>query len=42
MACAIGRVDPSLAMRRIWGYLVALIVGLAVVAAVPWVSTAFL
>jgi tripartite ATP-independent transporter DctM subunit len=42
MACAIGRVDPSLAMRRIWGYLAALIVGLALVAAVPWVSTAFL
>lgn len=42
MACAIGRVDPSLAMRRIWSYLGALIVGLAVVAAVPWVSTAFL
>ncbi|WOD14748.1 TRAP transporter large permease subunit [Paraburkholderia kirstenboschensis] len=42
MACAIGRVDPSLAMRRIWGYLAALIVGLALVAAVPSVSTAFL
>jgi tripartite ATP-independent transporter DctM subunit len=42
MACAIGRVDPSLAMRRIWGYLAALIVGLALVATVPWVSTAFL
>jgi tripartite ATP-independent transporter DctM subunit len=42
MACAIGRVDPSLAMRRIWGYLGALIVGLAVVAAVPSVSTVFL
>lgn len=42
MACAIGRVDPSLAMRRVWGYLAALIVGLAVVTAVPWVSTAFL
>ncbi|MFM0052501.1 TRAP transporter large permease subunit [Caballeronia grimmiae] len=42
MACAIGRVEPSLAMRRIWGYLAALIVGLAVVAAVPAVSTAFL
>jgi tripartite ATP-independent transporter DctM subunit len=42
MACAIGKVDPSLAMRRIWGYLAALIVGLLVVAAVPWVSTGFL
>ncbi len=41
-ACAIGRVSPDAAMRRIWPYLAALVVGLVVVAAVPWFSTGFL
>jgi len=41
-AAAIGRVDPSAAMRPIWAYLAALIVGLAVLAAAPWISTGFL
>ncbi len=41
-ACAIGRVSPDAAMRRIWPYLGALIVGLALVAAIPWLSTGFL
>lgn len=41
-ACAIGRVDPSEAMKPIVPYLVALFVGVAVVAAVPWFSTALL
>ena len=41
-ACAIGRVSPDAAMRRIWPYMGALIVGLALVAAVPWFSTGFL
>jgi tripartite ATP-independent transporter DctM subunit len=41
-ACAIGRVDPADGMRPIWGYMLALIVGTAVVAAVPWISTGFL
>jgi len=41
-AAAIGRVDPSAALRPIWAYLLALIVGLAVLAAVPWLSTGFL
>ena len=34
-ACAIGRVDPAEGMRPIWGYLLALMVGLIVVAIVP-------
>jgi TRAP-type C4-dicarboxylate transport system permease large subunit len=38
-ACAIGRVSPDAAMRRIWPYLPA---GLIVVAAVPWFSIGFL
>ncbi|WP_022724548.1 TRAP transporter large permease subunit [Rhodopseudomonas sp. B29] len=41
-ACAIGRVDPADGMRPIWGYLLALIIGLIVVAAVPWISIGFL
>jgi tripartite ATP-independent transporter DctM subunit len=41
-ACAIGKVDPVEGMRPIWGYLVALVIGLIAVAAVPWFSTGFL
>lgn len=41
-ACAIGRVSPDAAMRRIWPYLLAVLVGLIVVAAVPWFSVGFL
>ncbi|MGA7809592.1 TRAP transporter large permease subunit [Bradyrhizobium sp.] len=41
-ACSIGRVDPTAGMRRIWSYLAALVVGLLVVAFVPWISTGFL
>ncbi|PSC03364.1 ABC transporter permease [Alsobacter soli] len=41
-ACAIGRVSPDEGMRPIWGYLIALIIGLIVVAAVPWISIGFL
>lgn len=41
-ACAIGRVDPDEGLRRIWGYLAALFVGLVVVAIFPWFSIGFL
>ena len=41
-ACAIGRVDPTAGMRPIWGYMLALIIGTIVVAAVPWISIGFL
>jgi tripartite ATP-independent transporter DctM subunit len=41
-ACAIGRVQPDEGMRPIIGYLLALVVGLIIVAAVPWISTGFL
>ena len=41
-ACAIGRVSPDAAMRRIWPYLLAVLAGLIVVAAVPWLSVGFL
>ena len=41
-ACAIGRVDPREGMKPILGYVLALLLGLAVVTAVPWISTGFL
>ncbi|WP_346294697.1 TRAP transporter large permease subunit [Rhodopseudomonas sp. P1] len=41
-ACAIGRVDPAEGMRPIWGYMLALLIGLIVVAAIPWISIGFL
>jgi tripartite ATP-independent transporter DctM subunit len=41
-ACAIARVSPDTAMRRIWPYLLAVLAGLLLVAAVPWFSTGFL
>ncbi len=41
-ACAIGRVDPKDGMRPIVGYVLALLAGLALVAALPAISTCFL
>jgi len=41
-ACAIGRVDPAQGIRPIWGYLLALLAGLAIVATFPWISIGFL
>jgi TRAP-type C4-dicarboxylate transport system permease large subunit len=41
-ACAIGRISPDKAMKRIWPYMVALLVGLVALAAIPWLSTGFL
>ncbi|MBI5129694.1 MAG: TRAP transporter large permease subunit [Rhodopseudomonas palustris] len=41
-ACAIGRVDPAEGVRPIWGYMLALLIGLIIVAAVPWISIGFL
>ncbi|WP_409241987.1 TRAP transporter large permease [Curvibacter microcysteis] len=40
-ACAISRVSPSAGMRPILGYLLALLIGTIVVAAVPGLSTGF-
>jgi TRAP-type C4-dicarboxylate transport system permease large subunit len=42
IACAIGKVPPSDAMSAMWPYLGALVAGLLLVAAVPWISTGFL
>ncbi|MBV1702518.1 MAG: TRAP transporter large permease subunit [Hyphomicrobiales bacterium] len=41
-ACAISKIDPSEGIRPIWGYMVALLAGLALIAAVPWFSIGFL
>jgi tripartite ATP-independent transporter DctM subunit len=42
IACAIGKVPPSEAVHAMWPYLGALVVGLLLVAAVPWLSIGFL
>jgi tripartite ATP-independent transporter DctM subunit len=41
-ACAISKIGPDEGLKHIGGYIAALFVGLAVVAAVPWFSTGFL
>jgi tripartite ATP-independent transporter DctM subunit len=41
-ACAIGRISPDDALWRIWPYIGALVVALAIVAAIPWLSIGFL
>lgn len=42
VACAIGHCNPDEGMRYIWRYLLAVVVGLLIVAAVPWISIGFL
>jgi len=39
LACRIGDASPDDVMGAIWPYLLALLVGLVVIAAVPWLST---
>ena len=41
-AAAVSRVHPDAGLRYIGAYMVALMVGLAIVAAIPWISTGFL
>ena len=41
-ACAIGRISPDDALWRIWPYIGALVVALAIVATIPWLSIGFL
>ncbi len=41
-ACAISKVSPDEGIKHIWGYVAALLVGLVIVAAVPWLSIGFL
>lgn len=41
-ACAVGKVNPDEGIRPIVGYLIAIGIGVIVVAAVPWISIGFL
>jgi tripartite ATP-independent transporter DctM subunit len=41
-ACAISQINPDKGIKPIVGYILALITGLAVVIAIPWISTGFL
>jgi tripartite ATP-independent transporter DctM subunit len=41
-ACAVSRVDPDEGIRHIGSYMVALLIGLVIVAAIPWISVGFL
>ena len=41
-ACAVSRVDPNDGLKAIWGYMLALLVGIFLVAAIPWLSIGFL
>lgn len=41
-ACAISKIHPDEGLKHIWGYVAALLVGLVIVAAVPWISIGFL
>jgi len=41
-ACAIGKVNPDEGVKPIMGYLFALLIGILVIAFVPWLSTGFL
>jgi TRAP-type C4-dicarboxylate transport system permease large subunit len=41
-ACAVSKIHPDEGIRPIVGYMVALFIGIVIVAAVPWVSTGFL
>lgn len=41
-ACAISRIHPDEGMKPIVGYMLALIVGTIIVAAIPWISIGFL
>ncbi|UFW91136.1 TRAP transporter large permease subunit [Bradyrhizobium barranii] len=41
-ACAISRIDPDEGMKPIVGYMIALLIGTLIVAAVPWLSIGFI
>ncbi len=42
LACAIGRASPDDAIRHVWPHLGALVVALALIIAIPWISIGFL
>ncbi len=42
LACAIGRVSPDVAIRRVWPHMGALLVALLLIVLIPWISIGFL
>jgi len=40
--CAVSRVNPDRGMRPVVGYMIALLIGTIIIAAIPWISTVFL
>jgi tripartite ATP-independent transporter DctM subunit len=42
LACAIGRVSPDVAIRRVWPHMGALLVALLLIVLIPWISVGFL
>nr|WP_235837807.1 TRAP transporter large permease subunit [Chitinasiproducens palmae] len=41
-ACAVSKIHPDEGVKPIIGYMIALLIGIVVIAAVPWISTGFL
>lgn len=41
-ACAVSKIHPDQGIRPIIGYMVALLIGIVIIAAVPWISIGFL
>jgi TRAP-type C4-dicarboxylate transport system permease large subunit len=41
-ACAISKIHPDEGLKHIWAYVIALLIGTAIVAAVPWLSIGLL
>jgi tripartite ATP-independent transporter DctM subunit len=41
-ACAVSKIHPDAGIRPIIGYMIALLIGIIVIASVPWISTGFL
>jgi TRAP-type C4-dicarboxylate transport system permease large subunit len=39
LACRIGGESPDQVMKAVWPYLFALLIGIVVIAMVPWIST---
>jgi hypothetical protein len=41
-AFAVGKVHPDAGMRPIMGFMIALLIGIVIIASVSWISTGFL
>lgn len=38
-ACAIGKINPDAGLKRIWPYMGVLLIGIMIIATVPWITT---